>query len=245
MPAVKDRNPAVISSAMLLAAGLGTRMRPLTDTQPKPMIPVGGRPMIDTLLDKLDEAGVSRVVVNMHYLADRLEQHLSDRKKPAIIVSDERGGLLDSGGGVLKALPHLDETFMVLNADTVWLDGPRSNLRRLIEAWRPEKMDVLLLLAATTTAIGWGNRGDFAMEQDGRLRRPRMKEITPFAYAGVGIWKKSLFADMPPVFSLNRLFDAAIERESLYGLRLDGTWMHVGTPEAVEEANAAIAEHVL
>ncbi len=244
MPA-KDDNPAAITSAMLLAAGLGTRMRPLTDTQPKPMIPVGGRPMIDTLLDKLGEAGVSSVVVNMHYLADRLEKHLAGRKKPRIILSDERESLLDSGGGVLKALPHLGDTFFVLNADTVWLDGPRSNIERLIEAWKPDQMDVLLLLAATTTAIGWGNRGDFAMEQDGRLRRPKVKEITPFAYAGVGIWKKSLFAGMPPVFSLNKLFDAAIERQRLFGLRLDGTWMHVGTPDAVEEANAAIAEHVL
>ncbi len=238
-------NPVAIDSAMLLAAGLGTRMRPLTDDRPKPMIEVGGQPMIDILLDKLADAGVSRAVVNVHYLADMLETHLAARKRPAIAISDERARLLDSGGGVLKALPQLGETFFVLNADAIWVDGPRSNLELLIEAWQPDEMDILLLLAPTTTSVGWGNRGDFAMDQAGRLRRPRPGEVTPFAYAGAGIWKRELFAAMPERFSLNRLFDEAIARNRLFGLRLDGWWMHVGTPAAVDEANACIADHVL
>lgn len=232
-------------TAMLLAAGLGTRMRPLTDKMPKPMIPVGGQPMIDTLLDRLGDAGVAKAVVNVHYHADVLEEHLRTRKRPAVTISDERDRLLDSGGGVRKALPHLGETFYVLNADSLWIEGPGSNLARLAEAWDPARMDVLLLLAATTSSVGWENRGDFAMDQDGRLRRPKVKEVTPFAYAGVGLWKKSLFAERPDVFSLNVIFDEAIAAGRLFGLRLDGIWMHVGTPEAVAQANACIADHVL
>lgn len=232
-------------TAMLLAAGLGTRMRPLTDKMPKPMIPVGGQPMIDTLLDRLGDAGVAKAVVNVHYHADVLEEHLRTRKRPAVAISDERDRLLDSGGGVRKALPHLGETFYVLNADSLWIEGPGSNLARLAEAWDPARMDVLLLLAATTSSVGWENRGDFAMDQDGRLRRPKVKEVTPFAYAGVGLWKKSLFAERPDVFSLNVIFDEAIAAGRLFGLRLDGIWMHVGTPEAVAQANACIADHVL
>jgi MurNAc alpha-1-phosphate uridylyltransferase len=237
--------PQTIDSAMLLAAGLGTRMRPLTDHRPKPMIEVGGQPMIDILLDKLAGAGVTRAVVNVHYLADVLETHLAGRKRPAVTISDERAGLLDSGGGVRKALPELGETFFVLNADAIWVDGPRPNLARLSEAWHPDDMDILLLLAPTTISVGWGNRGDFAMDQAGRLRRPRPGEVTPFAYAGAGIWKRDLFARMPERFSLNRLFDEAIARGRLFGLRLDGLWMHVGTPAAVDDANACIADHVL
>lgn len=232
-------------TAMLLAAGLGTRMRPLTDKMPKPMIPVGGQPMIDTLLDRLGDAGVAKAVVNVHYHADVLEEHLRTRKRPAVTISDERDRLLDSGGGVRKALPNLGETFYVLNADSLWIEGPGSNLARLAEAWDPARMDVLLLLAATTSSVGWENRGDFAMDQDGRLRRPKVKEVTPFAFAGVGLWKKSLFAERPDVFSLNVIFDEAIAAGRLFGLRLDGIWMHVGTPEAVAQANACIADHVL
>jgi len=234
-----------IAGAMVLAAGLGSRMRPLTDVKPKPLIEVGGRAMIDTLLDKLADAGVDTAVVNLHYRAEQMERHLAGRARPAIVFSDEREKLLDSGGGVLKALPSLPETFFVLNADSLWIEGPQPNLARLAEAWNPETMDILLLVAPTATSVGWGNRGDFAMNQDGTLRRPKVREITPFAYAGAGIWKRELFAGQPDVFSLNRLFDAAIERERLYGLRLEGVWMHVGTPEAVQEAEACIAEHVL
>ena len=229
---------------MILAAGLGSRMRPLTDVTPKPLIPVGGRPMIDQLLDRLEQAGVTDAVVNIHHLPDRMREHLAGRTRPRITLSDETEALLDSGGGVLKALPRLGDAFFVLNADTVWIEGPRANLRRLLSAWRPEEMNILLLLAPTTTSVGWANRGDFAMDQEGRLRRPRPGEVTPFAYAGVGLWRSAIFAGMPPVFSLNRLFDHAIESGRLFGLRLDGAWMHVGTPDAIAEAELCIAESV-
>ncbi|MGL4240497.1 MAG: nucleotidyltransferase family protein [Beijerinckiaceae bacterium] len=233
---------AAIRHAMVLAAGLGTRMRPLTDTLPKPLIKVAGRPLIDYILGYCREAGVGDAVVNVHYLADLMESHVRKIDAPRITISDEREKLLDSGGGVLKALPFLGSgPFYVLNADAIWVDGPRPSLARLAEHWNHDAMDVLLLLAHASSATGWGNRGDFAMDQDGRLRRPEKGEVTPFIYAGAGIWKPELFAGRPEVFSLNRIFDEAIARGRLHGLLLDGTWMHVGTPEAIPEAEAAIA----
>ncbi len=224
--------------AMVLAAGLGTRMRPITETIPKPMVRVGGMTLIDHVLGPLARAGVERAVVNVHHLADKLEAHLAARTAPQIVISDERERLLDSGGGVKKALPLLgDEPFFVLNADTFWLDGPSPNLPRLAAAWDPEKMDILLLLSATATATGYEGRGDFAMGPLGELRRRAAHETVPFVYAGVMIVKPELFAGTPDgPFSLNRLFDAAQERERLYGLRLDGWWLHVGTPASIEDA---------
>lgn len=227
---------------MILAAGLGMRMRPLTDTVPKPLVEVAGRPLIDYALAACRAAGVSQVVVNVHYLAAMMEAKLGGVVEPAIAISDERAGLLDSGGGVRHALPLLGtEPFYVLNADAIWIDGPRPNLLRLAELWDADRMDVLLLCAAAATAVGWGNRGDFAMDQDGRLRRAGRTEVTPFIYAGAGIWKPELFAGEPDVFSLNRLFDRAIGAGRLFGLRLDGLWMHVGTPDAIDEAETVIA----
>jgi N-acetyl-alpha-D-muramate 1-phosphate uridylyltransferase len=228
--------------AMLLAAGLGTRMRPLTDSMPKPLVPVAGRPMIDYLLDALEAAGIRKIVANVHYLADLLEAHLRARSGLEVAVSDEREKLLDSGGGVKKALPLLGKgPFLVLNADSFWIDGPRSNLKRVVEAFDPDSMDILLLLAPTTTSVGWGNRGDFAFLPDGRLQRPHKGEVTPFAYAGVAIFRPECFADTPDIFSLNLLFDRAAEAGRFFGLRLDGLWMHVGTPAAVTEAERRIA----
>ncbi len=228
-------------TAMLLAAGLGKRMRPLTDTLPKPMIKVSGRPMIDYILDAAAQAGLARAVINVHYLAGIIERHVARRAAPAVIISDERARLLDSGGGVKKALPLIGrDTFFVLNADSFWIDGPRNNLVRLAERWNPAEMDILLMLSPTATAIGWGNRGDYALLQDGRLRRAARHEITPFAYAGAGIWKAALFDPMPEVFSLNRLFDQAEAAGRLFGMPLDGQWLHVGTPEAVIEAERCI-----
>jgi N-acetyl-alpha-D-muramate 1-phosphate uridylyltransferase len=239
---MSNRGVMPISHAMVLAAGLGTRMRPLTESRPKPLIEVAGRPMIDYLLDALAAAGIRNIVVNVHYLADLMEAHLARRTDIAITVSDERGGLLDSGGGVRNALPHLGSApFLVLNADSFWIEGPRNNLARMIEAFDARAMDILLLLAPTTTSVGWGNRGDFAFLPDGRLRRPRHGEITPFAYAGVAIFRPEIFADTPERFSLNLLFDRAIAAGRLYGLRLEGLWMHVGTPEAIGEAERRIA----
>ncbi len=235
-----------MKNAMLLAAGLGTRMRPLTETRPKPLIEIEGKAMIDYVLDALAEAGIENVVINMHYLAPMIEEHVGARVSPAVLLSDETGKLLDSGGGVKKALPQLGEgPFLTLNSDAIWIDGPRSNITRLMEAFDPLQMDILLLLASTSTAVGWGNRGDFNMDQHGRLLRPKAGEITPFAYAGVAIFKPELFQDTPEIFSLNLLFNRAIEAGKLFGLRLDGLWMHVGTPDAVEEAALRIRASVL
>jgi N-acetyl-alpha-D-muramate 1-phosphate uridylyltransferase len=240
-----DSELAPIRTAMLLAAGLGTRMRPLTAHTPKPLIPVAGRPMIDYLLGALDAAGVRDIVVNVHYLADQIEAHLKRWPSLTIQFSDERERLLDSGGGVKKALPLLGaDPFLVLNADSFWIDGPASNLMRLISRFDPALMDILLLLAPTTTSVGWGNRGDFAFAADGRLRRPLHGEITPFAYAGVAIFRPECFADTPDVFSLNLLFDRAIARARFHGMRLDGLWMHVGTPAAIGEAERQIVRSV-
>jgi N-acetyl-alpha-D-muramate 1-phosphate uridylyltransferase len=230
-----------IDHAMILAAGLGTRMRPITDRIPKPLVRVGGKALIDWILDACRAGGVVQAAVNVHYRADQIEAHLEGVAAPRIVISDERASLLDSGGGVLKALPHLGRgPFFVLNADAIWIDGPRPSLCRLKDHWDPATMDILLLLAHASSATGWGNRGDFAMDQNGRLRRAARHEVTPFVYAGAGIWKPELFAGRPDVFSLNRLFDEAAERGRLHGLRLDGLWMHVGTPDAIPEAEAAI-----
>ena len=229
--------------AIVLAAGLGTRMRPYNGHIPKPLVEVGGKSLIDYSLDRLADAGVESVVVNVHHLADILERHLAPRQRPQIVISDERGELLGTGGGIAKALPKLgDAPFFLVNSDTVWLDGVRPNFTRMAEAFDPQTMDVLLLLAATTSSIGYSGRGDFAMLPDGRLRRRRENEVVPFVYAGAAVLSPALFADAPKgAFSLTVLFERAAENNRLFGLRLEGVWMHVGTPEAVAAAEAALA----
>jgi MurNAc alpha-1-phosphate uridylyltransferase len=228
--------------AMVLAAGLGARMRPLTNTMPKPLVQVGGKALIDHVLDRLAAAGVETAVVNVHYLADQIERHLAGRRAPKIVISDERNTLLDTGGGVVKALPHLGAApFFHLNADTIWIDGVKPNLVRLAETFDPARMDVLLLLAAASNSVGYAGRGDFAMAPDGTLSRRLEREVVPFVYAGVAVLNPALFGETPSgAFSLNRLFDRAIEAGRLHGLRLEGVWMHVGTPEAIAAAEAAI-----
>jgi len=229
--------------AIVLAAGLGTRMRPYNGHIPKPLVEIGGKSLIDYSLDRLADAGVESVVVNVHHLADILERHLAPRQRPHVVISDERGELLGTGGGIAKALPKLgDAPFFLVNSDTVWLDGVRPNFTRMAEAFDPQTMDVLLLLAATTSSIGYSGRGDFAMLPDGRLRRRRENEVVPFVYAGAAVLSPALFADAPKgAFSLTVLFDRAAENNRLFGLRLEGVWMHVGTPEAVAAAEAALA----
>jgi MurNAc alpha-1-phosphate uridylyltransferase len=229
--------------AIVLAAGLGTRMRPYNGHIPKPLVEIGGKSLIDYSLDRLADAGVESVVVNVHHLADILERHLAARQRPHIVISDERGELLGTGGGIAKALPKLgDAPFFLVNSDTVWLDGVKPNFRRMAEAFDPQTMDVLLLLAPTTNSIGYAGRGDFAMLPDGRLRRRRENQVVPFVYAGAAVLSPALFADAPKgAFSLTVLFDRAAERSRLFGLRLEGVWMHVGTPEAVAAAEAALA----
>ena len=229
--------------AIVLAAGLGTRMRPYNGHIPKPLVEIGGKSLIDYSLDRLADAGVESVVVNVHHLADILERHLAPRQRPHVVISDERGELLGTGGGIAKALPKLgDAPFFLVNSDTVWFDGVRPNFTRMAEAFDPQTMDVLLLLAATTSSIGYSGRGDFAMLPDGRLRRRRENEVVPFVYAGAAVLSPALFADAPKgAFSLTVLFDRAAEKNRLFGLRLEGVWMHVGTPEAVAAAEAALA----
>jgi MurNAc alpha-1-phosphate uridylyltransferase len=227
---------------MILAAGLGTRMRPLTERMPKPLVAVDGKPLINHVLDRLAAVGVETAVVNVHHFADQLEQHLKPRRAPKIVISDEREAVLGTGGGALKALPLLGTApFFLINSDTLWIDGVKSNLERLAAAFRPDLMDGLLLLAATATSVGYGGRGDFAMAPDGKLRRRAEREVVPFVYAGIAILSPALFRDAPGgAFALTQLFDRAIEQERLYGLRLDGVWMHVGTPDAVAAAERAI-----
>lgn len=228
--------------AMVLAAGLGARMRPLTDNLPKPLIRVGGKALIDYGLDQLADVGVEAAVVNVHYLADKIERHLAARERPRIVISDERKELLNTGGGVVKAMNHLGEApFFHINSDSIWIDGARGNLQRLADAFDPAEMDALLLLAPAATSIGYGGRGDFAMTSDGCLRRRAEREIVPFVYAGAALLSPALFSNPPPgAFSLNLVFDRAMATGRLHGLRLDGLWMHVGTPDAIAAAEAAI-----
>ncbi|CAN5503250.1 nucleotidyltransferase family protein [soil metagenome] len=232
--------------AMVLAAGLGLRMRPLTNHMPKPLVQVAGAALLDHVLDKLAEAGVSEAVVNVHYLPDQIIDHVATRSLPKVTISDERDVVLGTGGGVVKALPLLGyEPFYHLNADTMWIDGVRPNLARLAEAYDPDKMDILLLMAPTTNSIGYSGAGDYAMLPDGALRRRKENQVVPFVYAGVAILSPALFADAPAgEFSLTKLFDRANEQERLFGLRLDGLWMHVGTPDAVHAAEEAFLASV-
>jgi MurNAc alpha-1-phosphate uridylyltransferase len=229
-------------TAMVLAAGLGMRMRPLTDKVPKPLLEVGGQPLIDHVLDKLAAAGVERAVVNVHRLADAIERHVAARRRPRIIISDERGQLMGTGGAVVKALPDLGEApFFHVNSDTIWIDGVTPNLKRLAAAFDPERMDALLLLAPTATSIGYAGRGDFAMTPDGALRRRHEREVVPFVYAGAAMLAPALFAGAPAEpFSLTLLFDRAGEVGRLHGVRLEGVWMHVGSPDAIAAAERAI-----
>jgi N-acetyl-alpha-D-muramate 1-phosphate uridylyltransferase len=239
-------NEARVESAMVLAAGLGKRMRPITATTPKPLVEVAGKSLIDFTLDRLQEAGIHRVVVNVHYLADLVEGHLAKRASPIIAISDERERLLETGGGLKKALPLLgSDPFLTLNSDSLWIEGPQPNLRRLVAAWDPARMDILLLVAPTATSVGYEGLGDFAMDAEGRLRRRQEREITPFVFAGVAIVKPELLADTPDgPFSANLLYDRAIAAGRLHGLRLDGQWLHVGDPRSLTAAEECLAESV-
>jgi len=233
-----------IRFAMVLAAGLGKRMRPITNTLPKPLVSIAGKSMIDYGLDRLAEAGVETAVVNVHYLADQVEAHVRDRTRPAIIISDERDALLDTGGGIAKALPHFNgEPFFVYNSDSTWIEGARPNFELLRQAWQPDRMDILLLLSPTVRAVGYAGPGDFTIDALGRLNRRIEKRVAPFVYAGAAIVHPRAFDDAPQgAFSFNLLFDRAIAGGRLFGMRMDGQWLHVGTPEAIHEAETAIAE---
>jgi MurNAc alpha-1-phosphate uridylyltransferase len=227
---------------MVLAAGLGTRMRPFNGQIPKPLVRVGGKALIDYVLDRLADQGVEHAVVNVHYLADQIERHLAPRVRPQIVISDERRELLGTAGGVVKALPELgDDPFYHANSDTIWIDGVKPNLGRLADAFDVTRMDALLLLAPTTSSIGYAGRGDFSMAPDGRLARRAEREIVPFVYAGAAILSPAFLAGAPQgPSSMSPLFDRAAQAGRLFGLRLEGLWMHVGTPDAIKAAEAAI-----
>ena len=223
---------------MVLAAGHGERMRPLTDKMPKPLVKLAGRPLIDHVLDKLAAEYVEKAIVNVHYLADQIEAHLRSRREPQIVISDERDLLLDTGGGAKKALPLLgDGPFFIHNSDSVWSEGVTPALNAMLRQWDPGEMDCLLLLAPLAYSIGYSGRGDFSMAPDGRLARRGERQVVPFAFAGVSLCDQRLFKDAPDgPFSLNLLWDRSLQAGRLFGIRLDGRWMHVGTPDALKEA---------
>jgi MurNAc alpha-1-phosphate uridylyltransferase len=233
-------------TAMVFAAGLGLRMRPITDRLPKPLIEVGGRTLIDHCLDRLAANGVERAIVNVHWRADQLEAHLQHRTSPKILISDERAKRLDQGGGIKRALPVIGpDPFLICNTDAFWIEGPRSNVARLAEAFDPERMDVILLVAATAGAVGVDWPGDFAMTKEGRLEPRAARHVAPFVYTGVGIIKPQLFEnEAEEVFRLAPFFHAAAAKGRLFGVRLDGLWLHVGRPETIAEAEAAITRSV-
>lgn len=230
--------------AMIMAAGLGTRMRPLTDDRPKPLVKVAGKTLIDHALDRLVAAGVTLAVVNVHYMAQMVKAHLAGRRDIEIVFSEENDALLGTGGGVVKALPHFkDEPFFIMNSDTVWVEGIGHALDRMIARWNPDTMDALLLMASMVTALGFEGPGDFNMDSDGRLSRVGELRLSPFAFPGVQIAHPRLFDAAPKGgFSTNRVWDVAIDKGRLFGIRLDGVWIHVGTPEAVTEAENFLAD---
>jgi N-acetyl-alpha-D-muramate 1-phosphate uridylyltransferase len=228
--------------AMVLAAGLGTRMQPFNQQMPKPLVKVAGKALIDYALDRLAEQKVERVVVNVHHLADLIERHLAARTQPPIVISDERRELLGTAGGVIKAQPLLgSDPFFHVNSDTIWIDGVKPNLSLLAEGFDPVRMEALLLVAPTTASIGYDGRGDFAMTPDGRLTRRAEREIVPFVYAGAAILTPAFLANPPPApSSMSPLFDRCAAAGRLFGLRLEGLWMHVGTPAAIKAAERAL-----
>lgn len=230
-------------TAMVLAAGLGTRMRPLTDTRPKPLVSLAGRALIDHVLDRIADAGIGHAIVNVHYRADQIEAHIQNRQRPCIVVSDERDALLDTGGGVKRALTKLGAApFLVHNSDSVWIEHGQPVIETMLAAWRPDVMDVLLLLADPRRTLGYDGRGDFNLADAGHVSRRGTAERADHVFAGVSIMTPRLLDGMPDgAFSLNRAWDVAIARNRAQGVLLDGLWMHVGTPEALREAERAIA----
>ena len=230
-------------TAMIMAAGLGKRMRPLTATRPKPLIEVGGKALLDHVLERLRTAGVKKVVVNVHYLADALEAHLASRDHGLeVVISDERSLLLETGGGLKKAEPLIDcDPFLALNSDNLWIDGPADTLRLLASQWDGSKMDALLLLVPQARALNHNGIGDFHMDAQGRLRRRERSHVAPFVFTGIQMASKRLLREAPDgPFSTNILWDRAIEEGRCFGAVHQGLWFDVGTPQAIPMTEAAI-----
>jgi len=237
-------NAAVPRTAMVMAAGLGKRMRPLTATRPKPLVEVAGKALLDHVLDRLRAAGVERIVVNVHYLADSIEAHLRKSAKDLdVAISDERQLLLETGGGLKKALPLIEgDPFIAVNSDNFWVDGPSDALKLLASHWDDEKMDALLLLVPHARAGNHSGLGDFHMDASGRLKRRTKAKVAPFVYTGIQIASKRLLEGAPEgVFSTNVLWDRAIEQGRCFGVVHQGLWFDVGTPGAIKATEQALA----
>ena len=237
----------MIKTAMVLAAGHGTRMRPLTNDRAKAMVEVGGKPLIDHMLDRLEAAGVERAVVNVHAHADHLETHLKARKTgPEIIISDEREALLETGGGMVKALPLLgDEPVLACNIDAIWTEDDAPIISALVNRWDPTIMEDLLLLAPIERTLGYHGKGDFLFAHDGRLERRGERESAPYVYAGVQITKLDRLAKEPiEPFSRNRIWNQTLETGTIFGHPMNGFWMHVGDPSARNEAEAILQDKI-
>lgn len=231
--------------AMVMAAGLGKRMRPLTITRPKPMVKVAGKPMIDHALDQLRDAGVAKAVVNVHYLPDSLEAHVLARAEPACAISDERELLLETGGGMVKAARDglLPDPFFCVNSDNLWLDGPVNSFRQLSQIWNPAIMDALLLVVPHTGARNYIGKGDFHLDPLGRIKRRGSGRIAPFIYTGIQLVSQRLLRDAPEgPFSTNVLWSRAIEEGRLFGTAFTGQWFEVGTPQAIGPTESALKD---
>jgi MurNAc alpha-1-phosphate uridylyltransferase len=241
MSAAANNRKPVPRRAMILAAGLGERMRPLTEDRPKPLIEVRGRSLIETILARLEAAGVPEVAINLYYLGEMIEARLAGRARPRIVFSRE-AARLETGGGVRQALPLLGEdAFFAINGDVCWLDGCTAALQRLAEAWNEAEMDALLLLHPTVHAVGYDGPGDFILAPEGRLRRRREREVSPLVFAGIQMFHPRLFEATPEgPFSLNLVYDKAAEADRLWGLRHDGEWFHIGTPENLRDVEDAL-----
>ena len=230
-------------TVMLMAAGRGKRMRPLTAAMPKPMVRVAGKPLIDRAMDRIEDAGIAKAVVNVHYLAESIEAHLKARKSPSVTFSDERAELLETGGGMVKATKAglLPDPFFACNADSIWLDGPRNAFRDLSHAWDPERMDALLLVVTHARAHNFDGTGDFYMDGAGRLKRKLPGRIAPFIYTGIQLVSQRLLRDAPDgKFSTNVLWDRAIAEGRLYGVAFTGRWYEVGTPAHIRPTEEAL-----
>lgn len=234
----------MIDTAMLMAAGLGKRMRPLTATRPKPLVRVAGKPLMDHALDRMQAGGIRRVVVNVHYLADTVEAHLRSRRNGMEhVVSDERAKLLETGGGLVKAKPLLgDQPFFCVNSDNIWVDGPIETFAMMRRMWDPARMDALLLLVPLSRATCHGGQGDFHMDAMGRLSRRKQAHVAPFVFTGIQLMKPDLITDPPAdVFSTNVFWNRAIASGRLYGVAHQGLWFDVGTPAAIPVVEAMLA----
>jgi N-acetyl-alpha-D-muramate 1-phosphate uridylyltransferase len=235
---------ALRESAMVLAAGLGTRLRPITDTLPKPLVEIGGRALIDHALDRLALVGVERVVVNLHYKADMLAAHLARRSPPPDIELSREAALLETGGGVKRALPLLGECFFVVNSDVFWLDSRDYALSRLAAAFDPQRLDAVLLLQRTVGAIGYEGSGDYFLDPSGRPRRRAEREIAPYLFTGIQLLHRRAVAGITEErFSLNRVYDRAEQAGRLAAIVHDGEWYHVGTPDGLAATRARLSWH--